>query len=188
MSDATEEVVTQAMALAEAARFSANDPGDQVRLMSALAAFAVAPVPSVAPIGQAIGTVQNAIAALCRRAALVSLARACAAYQPTSSNDALAVLQAVAPLIDAEMTAAADAGETTAYSMLRNLLSAVANDLTTRGAQLPALRDVVTRVSLPALALAYELYGDATRADDLIERADPVHPAIMPREFKALTS
>ena len=40
--------------------------------------------------------------------------------------------------------------------------------------------------SLPALTLAYQIYGDTTRADDLIARADPSHPALMPLAFVAL--
>jgi prophage DNA circulation protein len=132
--------------------------------------------------------VQDATAALCRRTALGSLANACAAYQPTSSNDAQALQAAVAPLFDAEITIAADAGQDATYLALRAMRTAVVKDLIVRGASLPALRVVTSAEPQPALTLAYRLYLDATRADDLIARADPIHPAFMPLSFSALAS
>ena len=59
--------------------------------------------------------------------------------------------------------------------------------LTTLGALLPRLVTITTPAPMPALALAYALYGDTTRVDDLIARADPPHPAWMPTAFKALS-
>jgi len=41
---------------------------------------------------------------------------------------------------------------------------------------------------MPALAIAYRLYADATRADDLIARVDPPNPNFMPTRFEALSS
>lgn len=167
---------------------AAQDPVDQVRLMVAMQNFNPAPPSWSAPIGAARMVVELGIAALCRRAALIGLANACEAYQPTSSNDAQALMAQVTPLFDAEITVAADAGQDATYLAMRTLRAAVVKDMIIRGARLPALRTVTTGAPMPALTLAYQLYEDATRSDDLIQRADPVHPAFMPTSFQALSS
>lgn len=179
---------TAVQGLSEALRTSATNPADQVRILTALQNFNPAPAVLSAPIGAATVTAQTGIAALCRRTALASLATACAAYQPTSSNDAQALQAAVAPLFDAEVTIAADAGQDATYLAMRGMRTAVVKDLTIRGAALPALMTVTSSEPQPALALAYRLYQDATRADDLIARANPIHPAFMPTSFLALSS
>jgi len=143
---------------------------------------------STAPIGLAISTLQSAVAALCRRAALTSLARACAGYAPTSSDDAVSVCVAVVALFDAEILVAADAEDDASYQALRQLRTAVVADLVTRAAQLPSLVTVRTAVPMPALALAYRLYRDATRADDLAARSGAQHPAFLPTSFRALSA
>ncbi|TMV39240.1 hypothetical protein FGG78_42700 [Thioclava sp. BHET1] len=64
----------------------------------------------------------------------------------------------------------------------------MATDLTERGAQLPSQRDFILPGAQPSLTLAYRIYEDATRSDDLIRRVDPIHPAFMPVQFKALSA
>jgi len=145
-------------------------------------------ITSTAPIGLAITGLQTAVAALCRRAALTSLARACADYTPTSSDDALGVCVLVVDLFDAEIQVAADAADDASYQALRQLRTSVVSDLVTRAAQLPSLVLVQTPVPMPALALAYRLYRDATRADDLTARSGAQHPAFLPVEFKVLSA
>ena len=174
--------------VAEALRTAANDPADQVALLSQLADLTPPATTNTSPIGVSTATAQSAVAALCRRTALISLARACAAYQPTSSSDAQAVQASVVALFDAEITIAADDEDDTSYLALRVLRTAVVNDLTTRGANLPALRTITTAEPQPALVLGYLLYQDATRSDDLIVRVNPIHPAFMPTTFNALSS
>jgi prophage DNA circulation protein len=175
-------------ATAPALRAAALNPSDQIRLMTALSDYYPTPPVSSATIGQTIAAAETATAALCRRAALISLARACAAYTPTSYDDAMSLRTQVADLIDAEMLVAADAGDNNAYGALRALRTAVINDLTTRGANLPKLVQVTTKIPMPSLALAYRLYGDATRTDDLVQRADPICPLWMPTSLVAASS
>ena len=91
-------------------------------------------------------------------------------------------------LFDAEILFSADAGVDGSYLALRALRTAVAQDLIARGSDLARLTTVTTAVPLPSLTLAYSLYRDATRSDDLIARVDPVHPAFMPTSCQVLTS
>lgn len=174
-------------AVAEAVRAAANDPADQIRLLIALANYYPAQPVDGSATGARMGVVQDATGALCRRAALAALGRATSAYQPSSYQDAIALRARVCDLLDAEITIAGDTGDDAAYGALRALRSAIANDLTTRAAQLPYVITVSTPASVPALTAAYRLYRDASRAPDIVARADPVHPAFMPREFQALS-
>jgi prophage DNA circulation protein len=41
---------------------------------------------------------------------------------------------------------------------------------------------------MPALALAQHIYGDATRAEQLVSEVDPINPLFMPAYFKALAA
>lgn len=175
-------------AVPEALRGACNDPADAVRLLSILASYAPLTTVSVAPIGQSIYALAMAMGQGFRRAALTSLARACATYQPSSYDDALNLRIAVAPLYDAEITIAADAGQDTTYQALRTLRAGVLNDLIVRGSDLSRLTTITTKSPQTSLALAYRLYRDASRSDDLIARAKPVHPAFMPTSFQALSS
>lgn len=175
-------------AVSEAVRAAATSPADQIRLLMALADFQAAPISSTAPIGGAIAATQIAVAALCRRSALVSLCLACADYQPYSSQDAITLRTNVVALLDAEMLAAADGGDLSTYGAFRTLRAAVIQDLTDRAAQLPAQVTITTPLPQPSLAIAYRLYQDASRSDDLIARVDPIHPAFMPVEMEVLSS
>ncbi len=160
-----------AHALAAAVRGMAADPADQVRVMLSLAELAD---------GGAAGK-------LLRRAALVQLARACAAYQPTSYDDARSLRAAACALLDAEILRAGDAGEDAVYTAFRALRIAVARDLAARGDPLPRLRDVEVIRPLPAAVLAHGLYGDGRRGDELVQKADPVHPLFMPTKLRVLS-
>lgn len=176
-------------ALTEAVRAVAQDPAAQVRILSGLAAY---PTPGVsqspAPLGTAMSAIQAVTASLVRVSALVSIANALANWSPSSWDDAIAMLQSVTALLDAEIIAAADAGLTTTYLALRAQRAAITADLLARAAKLPRLRTVTNRMALPSLTLAYSLYGDATRSDELIRRANPIAPLFMPLSFQALSS
>lgn len=157
-------------ALASALRAAATDPADGLRLLDRLAA-----VPGEGPT-----------ATLARRAAVIELCRASAAYRPRSYEGAAKLRARLCELLDAEIVAAGDAGQDEAFAALRRLRAAVVRDLTARGASLARLTTVRRRRSLPALVLAHQLYSDAARQGELVRRTDPPHPLFMPPEFVAL--
>jgi prophage DNA circulation protein len=186
---AATDLMTPLSATVEAMRSGITNPADQLRILQSLAAFSFEDgAGGSVGIGAAQAIMRDATAAACRRAALVSLALASAAYQPTSYNDAAAVREAVAAALDVEITAAGDAGEDDAYTGLKQLRAAVVRDLTTRGASLPSTVPVTTRVAMPSLALAQTLYRDAGRADEIAAEAGAIHPAFCPTSFLALAS
>ncbi|CAP57512.1 DNA circularization protein [Gluconacetobacter diazotrophicus] len=176
------------LAVPEALRSAIPDPGTQIALLMQLTSYGPSVLASSAPIGAAIATVQTATAALCRQGALLSIATACSDWQPTSSNQAEALRQQVGILLDNEATIAADAGYDATWQALRALRADVLQDLAQRASQLPDIITVTRNAPLPALVLAQQVYADATRAPDLIQRANPIHPAFMPTSFDALSS
>lgn len=164
----------------EQLRATINDPLDQIRLLVQLASFSQAVV--------AGDTVTQPTAATCRRAALVSLANAVSDYQPSSSTEAEGILALVVPVFADEIRYAADAGDSLTYHALRTLRAAVVTDLQTRGSQLPEVITVSLKASQPSLVVAWNLYADANREVELVQRnPDVVHPAFMPVSFEALS-
>jgi prophage DNA circulation protein len=174
----TQDFCDAVSAAMEALRAAINDPLDQIRLLGGLAAFQPSPTDAA---GQAT-------AAVCRRSALASLARATADWQPTSSTEATAILSIIKPVFDQEIRYAADHGDITTYQQLRDLRAAVVNDIRQRGSQLPELVTISRGKPLPSLVLAYELYADARRQTELTTRnASVIHPAMFPTSFEALS-
>ncbi len=175
--------------LVEAMRAGIIDPADQIRVLSGLAGFTFADnADGLVGVGSAKATMRDAMAAACRRAALASLARASASYQPVSYDDAAALRLSLAAVLDTEITAAGDAGEDATYVALKALRSAVAQDLTVRGASLPSVVTVRLQAPLPSLVIAQFLYRDASRSDGIAAEARAIHPAFCPVSFQALAS
>ncbi|MFZ6724712.1 DNA circularization protein [Undibacterium sp. MH2W] len=173
---------------------------DSLRLLSGLADVVPSlplglsvPVYPVASVGQLTAQQSAAVMAasssdLFRRSALIAMAQASTKYQPTSFDDASSLKNSIAQLLDTEISIAGNQGQDTTYEAFRALRSAVVQDLTVRGANLASLTQVNVNQPLPSLVLAQRLYRDANRSDELIAKADPVHPAFMPVSFDALAS
>mgnify|MGYP003365591366 CR=1 FL=1 len=181
-------IVSAVEAVPPALRAALADPADQVRVLISVASYASGLEYGTDAFGQAMADTRDAVTALCLRCTLVELARATAAYQPSSYDDALALSERVSGLIQAGAIAAADAGEDAVYIALSQLRAAVVADLEARGASLSHLRTVMFQAPLPAFTLAQRLYQDGTRSDELIRRAAPWHPAFMPTELTVLAS
>jgi prophage DNA circulation protein len=173
--NATAHFAAAVQELAAALLAVCRDPADAVRTMRQLAELDSDETHASSPVDD-----------LFRRMAVIALARAAAAYTPSSYDEAQRIQAQVNRLIEAEIMRAADQGEDAAYQALRALQAAVKRDLTARGANLARIKAVVTNEPLPALTLAQRLYREAGRADELVRRAHPVHPAFMPLQFQAL--
>ncbi len=184
---AVTDIPAAVVAVAEAVRAAAPNPADAITALSALADFYPTIPQPVSAVSIAQAQTVIATAALCRQAALASLALACAAYQPTSYDDATALISSVTSLFDAEIVAVADAGQDATYLALRQLRTSVVADLTTRGSTLPRLRVFTSKTPLSTLEVAYRLYADASRADEVAQRADCQHPGFLPVEMTLLS-
>jgi prophage DNA circulation protein len=179
-------ISTAATGLAAAVLASTNDPASAIAMLLPLAGYLPPVLPGSGAYWARNQAAQDAIASNLRCAACAALARASALYQPISYQDAQSVRLLVCDAIDAEATRAADAGIDATYRALRDLRTAVALDLAVRGANLAALVEVTTLVSMPSLAEAYGLYQDTTREPELVASAGPQHPLWLPLTFQAL--
>lgn len=180
-------VVAQALPAALASAIV--NPGDAIRLFASLSAYTPSLVINGAGQTQAAQIIaQAAAASLMRRAAIARLARSVTVYQPSSYDDAIAIRNAVAACIDAETLIAGDSGDDASYSALRALRQSVVAILSAAGNGLAHLRQFSFAAPLPSLALAERMYQDASRADQIVDQCNPVHPAFCPTTFRALAS
>lgn len=181
-----EDFCTTARSAVAAIAAATISPADRIRLLSGLAAYHPYIASTTAPIGVDLATVRSAVAAALRRQALIGLAEAIEAASPDNAQQAQQMMTTFVQLIDAEIIIAADNAESGAYDMLRSLRTSVVTDLSARGAQLANLVSYSFNVCMPAIALAYRLYQDASRTRDLVSRANAAHPLFMPTQFQAL--
>jgi prophage DNA circulation protein len=180
------QVATSLQNFTAAVLAAITDPADALAIFSQLASFPQPTTASVASIGISQHTLQRAISDLCRRTAIGTLAQAVTLYQPSSYDDAQNIRSNICGIIDNEIQIAGDQGEDDTFLALKQLRSAVVQDLTSRGASLAPLVQIALGESLPALAISYRLYQDIKRTDQVISFADPQHPAFMPASFVAL--
>ncbi|MBP0492163.1 hypothetical protein [Roseomonas indoligenes] len=182
---AADDLAGGVQALTASVRAMAADPGDQLRLLTRLSAFYPADPVEADTVGAARGAIQDAMGALCRRAALVAMARAVSDIYPASYDEAVALRDLLDGLLEAEILIAGDLADDASGDALRRLKTATARLLTDRAANLARLQTVSVRAPLPALVHAYRLYADLDRADELTAYAGAADPNFMPDEFQA---
>lgn len=133
-------------------------------------------VPTTTPARRQQGTNQAAVVSLVKRAALVESARASSQMTFTSRDEAQAVRTELVDRLDAESMTAPDP----VYVSLATLRTSVVRDITARGADLSRVVNHTPRTTLPSLLVAHQLYGDATRADEIVARNRIRHPGFVP--------
>ncbi|MBB4863355.1 prophage DNA circulation protein [Pseudomonas nitritireducens] len=167
---------------------SIPDPGTAISLLGEIASYSPSKPTSSSAVGVGQSVAQGATSALIRRYAIAAMTRAVSTYAPNSNDEAMSTLRYVTAIIDAEILVAGNNGDDDSYSSLRDLRKGVVATLTSTGATLPQLQEFTFRAPMSSLAMASRLYGDASREDELVEQADPIHPAFMPVTVKALSS
>jgi prophage DNA circulation protein len=165
---------------------AAKSSGAVATLMNGPAAWA-APIP--VPISRQREALNGAaFQRLVRESALVEVAYAVPGLDLQSSQEALNLRVALADSFDAAQTAAANAGLDDSYSALVNLENEVIAHLTQRMLQLPALVTYRMPQSPNSIALAWRLYQDANRGDEIVARVNAVNPSFLPRSGRVLSS
>ncbi|KXZ68759.1 DNA circularization N-terminal domain-containing protein [Acinetobacter venetianus] len=158
---------------------------DPVQALNAMLPFANSqPMPS--GTDEAIGF--NLLNDLIRRTAVICIAESTAKRAYVSYDDAVNTRTIVCQYIDQELKIAGDQGLDGTYNALMNLRISVSQDLTSRGADLAKVEQISAAASLPSLVWAQRLYQDSGREKELVKSANPIHPAFMPINFKALSS
>lgn len=175
------DVGTTAVALVESLAAACADPADGVRLLSQLIQWQP-------PRGEALTAVGVAFTGMMQRAAAAELVLAAGQYQPSSADDAADLIRKVGDLIDNQATASADANDNDTFNALRSARAAVTRDIRSRAATLAELRTFTLPLSLPSAAAAQRLYGDLSRADQLVAETNCIHPMFLPIQFEALAA
>lgn len=167
----------------------AGTPQSALAAYRGLASYG-AGLPSVArttPSRQQQATNQDALAGLTRRAALVESARVASRIEFDSYDQAAAVRDELAGRLDDEASGIGPGGAAVTvtdpvYDALVSLRAAMVRDINTRGADSPRISSATLSATLPALVAAYRIYGDATRADELVARNAGLirHPGFVP--------
>jgi prophage DNA circulation protein len=120
---------------------------------------------------------QTTLLGLFRRTALIEEVAATAERSFDAYDAARAVMDDLVERLDAEAETAPD---DTIYTALVDLRTALVTDLAARAANLSRVSRYAPTVTLPALALAHRLYGDAEREADLIARNPAIrHPGFV---------
>lgn len=128
---------------------------------------------------------QTALVSLVQRSAVIEAARVAstvdfdplvASERPTY-QEATALRDEIADRLDTLML---DTNNDTLYQALADLRVAVIIDITSRGADLSRTVSWTPATTLPALVVAYALYGDAERADEVVVRNRVRHPGFVP--------
>jgi prophage DNA circulation protein len=161
---------------------AAPGPPDSSGGLAALAAWsgAVAPVATLTPARQQQAENAAALTALVQGLAVASVAQVYAQTDFASAQDAQAARTQLLGLIDTQSLAAAAAGNGAVYAAWQALAAACSADLIQRAQALPQLAPYATGATLPALVLAYRLYGDITQAAALAALNGAVHPLFLP--------
>jgi prophage DNA circulation protein len=166
------------------------DFGDEAAPSPLVARPPLFSTPAVTPTRQAQARNQAAIIALARQGALVEAARLTSRMTWPSYDEAVATRDTVAGRLDDQLTGVAMPTIPGASSPVRladpahlalaKLRVAVVKDVSERGSRLARVGSVELPSTLPAVVAAHRIYGDATRADEIVARNRVVHPGFVP--------
>ena len=166
---------------ARAAAYAAPTAQQRLASLGRVAAYVPPPSPTYAtatPARQQQARNSAAVAALVRRAALVQSARVAADADWPVHQEAIAARDELAERIDAEALRP-DVPDPT-FRALTDLRVAVVQDLTARSAGAARLATVTPTAVQPAVVLAYDLYEDAGRGEEIVTRNRVAHPGFVP--------
>lgn len=106
-------------------------------------------------------------------------ARAIAAVSFTNTAEAEAALADFVAYVDNELLREMSTPDDV-YFALKDLQAAVVKDIAQTIRKLPEVRGVTVSENTPAVVLAYDLYGDAARADEIVSRNRLRRPGFVP--------
>lgn len=118
----------------------------------------------------------QAISELVRQVAIAENAKAASTTTYASRQEAITARDSLLESIDTE-------AETTtndeAYYALTSLRAEVVKAVPSPDQSLPQIASYTPRETLPAVLVAYQLYGDASRSDEIVSRNAPRHPGFL---------
>ncbi|MEQ1968753.1 DNA circularization N-terminal domain-containing protein [Xenorhabdus nematophila] len=115
-----------------------------------------------------------------------AMAQVASEYIPANNQEAHDLQTRVCQALDTALVMAGDLGIDEVYGSLLSLRDEFIINATLKGAESGRLAQFNLPSVLPSLTVANRIYQDAARSDELVQAANPRHPAFMPTRFKAL--
>lgn len=134
-------------------------------------------LPAATPTRRREADNRDLLIELIRGSAVIERARAASQTEFTDYNSAVAVRDSVVEQIDLVANAATS---DELFQTLSALRAAVVKDIGARGADLARIVSVSLPDSVPAIALAYDLYEDPSRDAEIVARNAVQHPGFLP--------
>lgn len=161
-------------------RLLASTPGAALNELRALIGFAPSSEPwAPTPARQVQRANSDAVARLVTLTASAEAVQAATELTFDSYDDAVAVRDDLADRIDDAASVLADAGDDAGYEALTALRLTLVRDVTRRGGSLARLYRYSPTATEPALVTAQRLYGDAARAQEIVDRNRITHPGFV---------
>jgi len=138
------------------------------------------PAPAITPSRKQVQNNQRALNQLVQGMALVETLRLSSAVAFASFEDAISVRVQLLERLDVLELAVAD----DVFLNVQSLRSVFSQAVPSPDQSLPRIIEYVPKQTLPALVIAYEVYGDATRESEIINRNKNkiAHPGFVPAE------
>ncbi len=118
--------------------------------------------------------------ALVKRQALVGMALTASQMSFASYEDAVAIRDRLALKLDQELDRVGSSDEDATFCALSDLKAAMVLDITERAANLARIKNIYPAEPMPALVMAYELYGGIDQAEEIRNRNKVRNPNFMP--------
>lgn len=158
-----------------------------IELATAYAPDSIAAAPYLSPTGRRAANNAAATARMVRLAALTAYAEAVLRRTFAARPDGVTARGEVAERFENELLDTTGADNAALYLAIEDLRGKVIAWLTRTINDLAPVITVESAIVRPSIALAWMLYGDPLRADELVARNGVRHPSFMPRTIVALS-
>lgn len=171
------DLAAQSMSLIASLGTLSSDPLSIIGLYRGMFDFGsgLQPVPLTTGNRRQQADNQAAFVELVTTTAVIEACAASADVEFTSNQDAQQLRDELVERLDLLMETAED----DIYNALLDLRHAVIADIHTRGTDLARIVSYTPVATLPALVVAYQIYGDATQCDNLVARNHIRHPGFV---------
>jgi hypothetical protein len=138
------------------------------------------PIPETSPNRKIEKQNRDLQVALVKRQALIGMAITASKMTFPSYDDAVATRDLLARKLDTEQDIVGTTDDDQTFGALADLKAAMVLDITERAANLARIKNIFPSEPLPALVMAYEIYGSIDQAEEIRTRNKVRNPNFMP--------
>ncbi len=138
------------------------------------------PIPETSPNRRIEKRNRDLQVALVKRHALMGMALTASQMTFASYDDAVAIRDRLAQKLDTELDQVGSTDDDETFSALADLKAAMVLDITERAANLARIKNIFPAEPMPALVMAYEIYGGIEQTEEIRSRNKVRNPNFMP--------